>query len=152
MKIGLISDTHGKLRNEVFDAFGDVELIIHAGDIGSAEIITALEAIAPVHAVHGNMDGFEIRRLYQETIALDVAGKRIQVAHGHLLGSPNPENLRAEYPDADVIIYGHTHQKLLDAAPPLVVNPGAAGPARFNLRPSVAILTVPSLQVSFVDL
>lgn len=152
MKVGLISDTHGKLRNEVFDAFANVDLILHAGDIGSADIVTALEAIAPVHAVHGNTDGFGLRAVYPEELQLTFEGKRIHIVHGHQLGSPTPAKLRAGHSSADVIVYGHTHMPLLDAAPPLVVNPGAAGPARFNLKPSVAILVMPSLQVSFIEL
>jgi len=152
MRVGLISDTHGKLRNEVFDCFADVELILHAGDIGSLDIITELEAIAPVRAVHGNTDDSAIRARYGERLEIDVAGKRIAMTHGHLLGTPTPLELRAAFPDADVIVYGHTHRALLDGGKPLVVNPGAAGPARFKARPSVAILEVASLDITFVDL
>jgi len=151
-RIGLISDTHGKLRNQVFDAFAHVDLILHAGDIGHPDIITELESLAPVRAVHGNTDGFELRSRYPESLDVTVAGKRIRVVHGHMLGSPTPANLRAQNPDTDVIVYGHTHKPLLDKAAPLVVNPGAAGPARFKLKPSVAILTVPDLEVVFIDL
>ena len=153
MRVGLISDTHGKLRNEVFDRFQNIELILHAGDIGSPDIITQLETISPVRAVHGNTDDFAIRKTYGEEVKLELAGKSIVVVHGHLLGSPTPTNLRATYPHADLIVYGHTHKPLFDAATrPFVVNPGAAGPARFNLKPSVAILDLPSLRVSFLDL
>ena len=151
-RIGLISDTHGKLRHEVFAAFADVDLILHAGDIGNPDIITELETLAPVRAVHGNTDGFELRSRYPEALDATVEGKRIRVVHGHLLGAPTPQGLRAQNPDADVIVYGHTHRPLLDEAAPLVVNPGAAGPARFKLKPSVAILTVPDLKVVFIDL
>lgn len=151
-RIGLISDTHGKLRPEVFDRFEGVDVILHAGDIGSPDIITELEAIAPVHAVHGNTDSFDISAKFGETVAIDVEGKRVIVAHGHLLGSPTPSRLRQAFPNADIIVYGHTHKPLQDAGPPLVVNPGAAGPARFNLKPSVAILELPSLSLSFLDL
>ena len=114
--------------------------------------MTELAAIAPVHAVHGNTDALDLRRLYAETIEVVVAERRIRVVHGHLLGAPTPANLRTRYPDADVIVYGHTHKPLLDVAVPMVVNPGAAGPARFNLRPSVAILALPELKVTFCDL
>jgi uncharacterized protein len=151
-RIGLISDTHGKLRNTVFAVFADVELILHAGDIGHPDIITELETLAPVRAVHGNTDGLELRSRHPEALAVTVAEKLIRVVHGHVLGSPTPASLRAQNPDADVIVYGHTHMPLLDKALPLVVNPGAAGPARFKLKPSVAILTVPDLEVVFIDL
>ena len=153
MRIGLISDTHGKLRNEVFQAFEGVELILHAGDIGYPDIITELEAIAPVQAVHGNTDGFDVRERWGDVAKVTATGKQVVVVHGHLLGAPRPENLRAAYPQADVIVYGHTHKPLLDVAEtPLVINPGAAGAARFNLKPSVAILTLPALTVEFIEL
>lgn len=153
MRIGLISDTHGKLRNEVFARFEGVDLILHAGDVGRPDILADLAAIAPVKAVYGNTDGFDVRSSCPEMVEVDEAGKRIVVVHGHLLGSPTPQNLRAAYPDAAVIVYGHTHKPLFDdSATPLVINPGAAGAARFHFKPSVAVLEVPSLQVQFFDI
>jgi uncharacterized protein len=152
VRVGLISDTHGKLRPEVFEAFNAVDVILHAGDIGSLDIITALEAIAPVHAVHGNTDDFDVRARYGETVDIGLDGKRIVVVHGHLLGSPTPERLRNAFPDADVIVYGHTHKPLVNQVAPMIVNPGAAGPARFKLKPSVAILEIPAMSITFVDL
>ena len=152
MKVGLISDTHGKLRPEVFEAFSTVDVILHAGDIGSLHIITELEAIAPVHAVHGNTDDFDVRARYGESVDVELDGKRVVVVHGHLLGSPTPERLRNAFPQADVIVYGHTHKPLVNQVAPMIVNPGAAGPARFKLKPSVAILEVPAMSVTFVEL
>ena len=150
VRVGLISDTHGKLRAEVFSVFENVDAIVHAGDIGDNDIITELEAIAPVYAVHGNTDSMEVAPAEQR---VRLGERIIVVAHGHLLGAPTPSNLRARYPDCDVIVYGHTHKPLVDdAARPLVVNPGAAGPARFNLRPSVAILDVATLKVDYFGL
>ncbi|MGQ0814494.1 MAG: metallophosphoesterase family protein [Gemmatimonadota bacterium] len=151
-RIGLISDTHGKLRAQVFELFTDVDLILHAGDIGSADIITELQTIARVHAVHGNTDDFDIRARFHESAEVEFAGLHIVVTHGHLLGVPTPGALRQAFPNADVIVYGHTHKPLLDPGRPLVVNPGAAGPARFNLEPSVAILDASSLEVEFLNL
>src|SRR5690606_6929887 len=143
MRIGLISDTHGQLRPAVFDRFQDVDHILHAGDIGTPDILVELEVLAPVTAVWGNTDGFAVRARVPETAEVVLAGRRIVVVHGHQFGSPTPAELRAAHPNADVVVYGHTHRPLLDRnGSPLVVNPGAAGPARFNLRPSVAILTL----------
>lgn len=143
MRIGLISDTHGQLRAAVFDRFHGVDHILHAGDIGSPEILVELEALAPVTAAWGNTDGFAVRARVPETAELVLAERRIVVVHGHQLGSPTPAGLRAAYPTADIVVYGHTHRPLLDRdGSPLVVNPGAAGPARFKLQPSVAILTL----------
>jgi uncharacterized protein len=153
MKVGLISDTHGKLRPEVFSVFEGVDVILHAGDIGSLDIITELETIAPVHAVHGNTDDSDVRDRYGEVAEVKLEGVTITIAHGHLLGSPTPRSLRSKFPNTDVIIYGHTHVALIDRnATPLVINPGAAGPARFNLRPSVAVLDLPSLEVAQVSI
>src|SRR5215216_190570 len=101
MKVGLISDTHGKLRNEVFEVFAGVNLVLHAGDIGSIDIITALQTIAPVKAVHGNTDDFAIRNMYGDQLDLELEGKNLVVVHGHLLGSPTPAALRAAFPDVD---------------------------------------------------
>lgn len=152
MKIGLISDTHGKLRSEVFAAFDGVDIILHAGDIGSTDIITELETIAPVHAVHGNTDDLEIAARHGESVEIELAGKRITVVHGHLLGAPTPKLLRQAFPRADVIVYGHTHKPLHDTAHPVVINPGAAGPARFKIKPTVAVLELPSLSVTYIEL
>src|SRR6188768_3047522 len=100
MRIGLISDTHGKLRPAVFERLAGVDLIFHAGDIGSLDIITELETIAPVQAVHGNTDDFDVRDRYRETLELVADGKRIAVTHGHLIASLTPVGLRGLFPDA----------------------------------------------------
>ena len=140
MRIGLISDTHGKLRNAVFHHFEGVDRILHAGDIGPYDIVVELEAVAPVTAVFGNTDRSDVRQRVAEVAELDVAGHRIAVLHGHQLGTPKPEGLRAALPDADIIVYGHTHRPLVDRNGALVINPGSAGAARFGLDPSVAVL------------
>lgn len=141
--IGLISDTHGRLRNEVFALFEGVERILHAGDIGPLDLLAELEAIAPVTAVWGNTDRFDVRAAVSERAWVEVESRRVLVTHGHQLGSPRPDSLRAAHPDADVIVYGHTHRPLVDGnGSSLVVNPGSAGAARFGLAPSVALLTV----------
>ena len=139
--VGLISDTHGLVRPEVHTALADVELILHAGDVGGDEILDELSIIAPIHAVFGNTDEPGNPRL-PAAIDIDVGGLKIHVSHGHELGVPKPEKLLARYA-ADIIVYGHTHVPLVTKADGrLVVNPGAAGPARFDILPSVAILEV----------
>jgi putative phosphoesterase len=138
--ICLISDTHGLVRPDVFAALEGVELIYHAGDVGEG-VLDELAVIAPVHAVFGNTDPTDDPRL-AASIERTIEGVRIHVSHGHELGSPSPERLIARY-DADVIVYGHTHQqKVVEADGRLVVNPGSAGPRRFKLRPSVAVLGI----------
>lgn len=142
MRLGLISDTHNLLRPEVFEMFRGVDRILHAGDIGEPDILTALEAIAPVTAVWGNTDGFEIRGRVPEVIEERIEGFAFLLIHGHQLGSPTPDKLNRAYPDAEVIVYGHTHKPLLTVVDQVVtvMNPGAAGPFRFGLPASVGIM------------
>lgn len=138
--IGLISDTHGLLRPEVFRAFADVELILHAGDVGPG-VLEELETIAPVSAVYGNTDAPGTPGLVA-SIEREIDGVRVHVSHGHELGSPRPKALLVAY-DADVIVYGHTHRQLIhQEGARWAVNPGSAGPRRFNLPASVALLRV----------
>lgn len=142
-RVGLISDTHGLLRASVFDALSGASRILHAGDIGDPAILVELEAIAPVTAVWGNVDGFDVRQRVQEVAEVEVGGKRIVVVHGHLLGSPTPAALLRLYPAADIVVFGHTHEpEVARIGGRLAVNPGSAGPARFRLKPSVGMLTV----------
>ena len=139
--IGLISDTHGLLRTDVFTALDGVDLILHAGDVGGDDILDELAAIAPVLAVFGNTDPAGHPRL-AGCIDRAVGGVTIHVSHGHEVGSPTPDKLLAIYP-ADVIVYGHTHKALIAwHGLRLVINPGAAGPRRFHLLPSVALLRI----------
>lgn len=142
MRLGIISDTHGMLRPEVFDAFAEVDRILHAGDIGPLELLAELEAIAPVTAVSGNTDGFEVCRAVPEVVETEIEGTRFVLVHGHQLGTPTPESLLAAYPEAEVIIYGHTHRPLLTVLDRVVtvMNPGGAGARRFNLPASVGIM------------
>jgi putative phosphoesterase len=150
--VGLISDTHGLVRPGVHNALTGVDLILHAGDVGGAGILEELRLIAPVKAVFGNTDPPDDPDLI-EAIDFELGGVRIHVSHGHELGSPTPAKLAVRY-DADVVIYGHTHRQLvtnLDGR--TFVNPGAAGPRRFNLKPSVGRLTIVngSAEVEIID-
>ncbi|HVA56489.1 MAG: metallophosphoesterase family protein [Gemmatimonadaceae bacterium] len=134
--VGLIADTHGLVRPELFAALAGVEVILHAGDVGEG-VLEDLSAIAPVRAVYGNTDRTDDPRLPVERLE-EFDGVRVHVSHGHELGSPTPEALLAAY-DADVLVYGHTHRPLLVRADGRwVVNPGAAGPRRFDIVPSIA--------------
>lgn len=139
--IGLISDTHGQLRAGVHEAFSGVDLILHAGDVGGDEILDELSLIAPVEAVYGNTDDPGNPRLQAE-IVRQIGGLVIHVGHGHESGKLTADALLERY-TADVLVYGHTHkQSVTRREGRLVINPGAAGPRRFHLMPSVARLTV----------
>jgi uncharacterized protein len=142
MRLGVISDTHGLLRPEVFDAFEGVDHILHAGDVGKPELLSDLEALATVTAVYGNTDGAELRRMLPQVASLELDGFDIVVTHGDQLGSPTPDALHSAFPDAQIIVYGHTHRPLLTIVDVVVtvMNPGGAGARRFGLPPSVGIL------------
>jgi putative phosphoesterase len=142
MRLGVISDTHGLLRPEVFDAFAHVDHILHAGDIGSLELLAELEALGPVTAVYGNTDGFDLRNRVPRVARVELDGFDIVVTHGDQFGSPTPEKLNAAYPEAQILVYGHTHRPLLTIVDVVVtvMNPGSAGPRRFTIPPSVGIL------------
>jgi uncharacterized protein len=142
MRLGVISDTHGLLRPEVYDAFVRVDHILHAGDIGSLEILAELEALAAVTAVYGNTDGVEIRQRVPQVARIELDGFDIVVTHGDQFGSPTPEKLNAAFPEAEILVYGHTHRPLLTLVDVVVtvMNPGGAGARRFGLPPSVGII------------
>ena len=151
--IGLISDTHGLVRPDVHTALAGVELILHAGDVGGDDVLDELQLIAPVRAVRGNTDPPDDRRT-PPSIDTDIGGVRVHVSHGHEVGAPTPDRLLERY-DADVIVYGHTHKQVIaNVGSRWVVNPGAAGPRRFDLLPSVAKMVVHEgrVAVEIIDL
>jgi uncharacterized protein len=150
--IGLVSDTHGLVRSGLFRALGGVSQILHAGDVGGRDVLDMLRSIAPVQAVYGNVD--PIDGVLPDEIVTEVGGLSIHVSHGHELGSPTPAKLLSRY-SADVLVFGHTHHALVErSGKRLVINPGAAGPKRFDVKPSVAILRVANgtAQVEIVPL
>ena len=141
--VGVIADTHGLLRPEVAAAFAGVSLILHAGDVGGSAVLAALSAIAPVEAVFGNVDDVHDPSLARERV-VTLGGVTIHVSHGHELGRPTAELLLARY-RGDVVIFGHTHKAVVVRDGDRVAcNPGAAGPRRFDVKPSVARLTITS--------
>ena len=149
MIVWLISDTHGMVRTDVHTAFAGVDLILHAGDVGGADILDELALIAPVRAVFGNTDPVDESGLV-EALTFTIEGVRVHVSHGHEVGRITPEALAAAY-DADLIVYGHTHRQRVDRVNGAwIVNPGAAGARRFDLMPSVARAVLEDGTVSVV--
>ncbi|MGH7548029.1 MAG: metallophosphoesterase family protein [Gemmatimonadales bacterium] len=142
MRLGVIADTHGLLRPEVFDMFQAVDHILHGGDVGKWEILTDLAAVAPVTAVYGNVDPPDLRSRLPQVATVELDGFEIVVTHGDQFGHPTPEKLHAAFPRAEIIVYGHTHQPLLQLVDRTVtvMNPGSAGSARFDFKPSVGIM------------
>ena len=136
MRIGVLSDTHGLLRPEAMDALRGSEQIVHAGDVGDAKILDVLRAIAPLTAVRGNVDG-DLASLLPKTAMLRAGGIAIYVHHGNDRRNMEPP------PGTDVVISGHTHEPRVEEVDGvLYLNPGSAGPRRFHLPVTVAILTV----------
>jgi hypothetical protein len=142
VRLGIIADTHGLLRPEVFQAFEGVDHILHAGDVGPAALLSELGGIAPVTAVYGNTDDFDVRGALPQVATVELDGFTIVVTHGDQFGMPTPEKLHAAFPQAEVLVFGHTHRPLLTLVDVVVtaMNPGGAGPRRFGLPPSVGIM------------
>jgi putative phosphoesterase len=136
--IGVISDTHGLIRPEVAEAFSGVDLILHAGDIGTAEVIKELRSIAPVVAVRGNNDRGPWADTIPETEVVQIGNVSIYILHD-LKGidlSPAARGFQ-------VVISGHSHRPSIETRDEvLFLNPGSAGPRRFKLPVTVARLTV----------
>ena len=144
LRIGVVSDTHGLLRPEVLDAFAGASHILHAGDIGGVEVLRDLERIAPVTAVAGNNDGFRCGKA-GITARVELGGVRFFLTH--ILDRPRrpkPEVVRdLSRQPADVVVFGHSHlphDELVDGV--RYLNPASAGPRRFSLPVSVAVLEV----------
>ena len=142
MRLGVISDTHGMLRPMVTDVFRDVDRIIHCGDVGSPRILDQLALLAPVSTAYGNTDGFDVRARSTRVVRLECNGHITIALHGDQFGMPTPRMLMDEFPDAETILYGHTHKPLIDQSGGIVtvMNPGAAGAVRCSCQPSVGII------------
>jgi len=142
VRLGVISDTHGLLRPEVFEVFKQVDHILHAGDVGEPQVLIELESIAHVTAVYGNADPPELRSRLPQVAELELDGFAIVVTHGDQFGHPTPAKLHDAFPRSEIIVYGHTHKPLLELVDRTVtvMNPGGAGQARFKLKPSVGIM------------
>ncbi|MET0625365.1 MAG: metallophosphoesterase family protein [Pyrinomonadaceae bacterium] len=136
--VGVISDTHGLLRPEASEALAGSKLIIHAGDIGGAEVIEALRRIAPVVAVRGNNDRGAWADEFAEYEVVEVGGAFVYVLHdlNELDISPSAAGFR-------VVVSGHSHKPLAEERRGvLYLNPGSAGPRRFKLPVTLARLNV----------
>lgn len=142
VRLGVISDTHGMLRPQVFEIFREVDHILHGGDVGRSDLLVELRALAPVTAVYGNSDGFDARKGLPQVAELELDGFSIVVTHGDQFGSPTPAKLVEAFPSAEIIIFGHSHKPLLELVDKTitVMNPGGAGAPRFGIPPSVGIL------------
>jgi uncharacterized protein len=141
MKLGIVSDTHGLVRPALMGAFDGVIEILHAGDVGDDEVTAILETLAPVRAVRGNVDGPDL----PESLEFELAGFRFAIAHGHLFAAKNRHrNLARAFPNANFILYGHTHVPVLEVVAGItIINPGSAGSKRFKQPVTCGILELP---------
>lgn len=144
MLIGVISDTHGLLRPEAIAALRGSEHILHAGDVGSPEILDQLRSIAPVSVVRGNVDDGPWAELLPETEVVELAGASVYMLHDLKQLDLDPRSAGFA-----VVVSGHTHQpKSEERNGVLYLNPGSAGPRRFRLPITVALLHVEDGSVS----
>lgn len=150
MLVGVISDTHGLLRPEVPPALAGVEHILHAGDVGDAAILDALRAIAPVTAIRGNVDVSGACAKLPETELVELGGVSIYMLHD--LGALDLDPVSA---GISVVISGHSHKPAIERRKGvLYFNPGSAGPRRFSLPVSLALLSIDEgrLEPRLIDL
>ena len=134
--IGLISDTHGLLRQEVVDNLNDCNLIIHAGDIGKYEVIENLSKICNVEFIIGNCD--KNKEIAKEDRIIEIYNKRIYLIH-----DISKVNINLEEENIDIVVYGHSHKNnIYEDNGILYINPGSVGPRRFNLPISMAKIKV----------
>ena len=136
--VRLISDTHGLLRPQAEAALEGANLILHAGDVGREGILSALNSIAPVAAVRGNVDAGDWAEALPPTQSVQVDGAQIYMIHDRadLIAHPPP-------PDCAVVVFGHSHKPLIETRDGvLYINPGSAGPRRFSLPTTIARLQI----------
>ena len=150
VKVGILSDTHGYLDSRIAEVIRDCDHAIHAGDIMGAQVLEQLQPRNTVVAIAGNNDfpalwdrsEAAIVSALPKTAQLELPGGMIKVEHGHRFGAhPDHEQLRWDHAEARLIVYGHTHKRVIDQnAEPWVVNPGAAGRERTKGGPSCLVL------------
>lgn len=153
-QILLLSDTHGALHPEILSLAMDADLVVHAGDLGNAAVIESLQqSVGSVHCVLGNNDveakwpyeGHDILRNLPESLRIPLPRGLLVVEHGHRANPAKKRHqiLRHRYPEARVVVYGHSHRLVIDRdQTPWIVNPGAAGRSRTFGGPTCVVLTI----------
>lgn len=134
-RIGVLSDTHGKLRDEVIEILRECEVIIHAGDINTPQVVEKLREIAPLYTVRGNADK-EWAQGIPETLSEEICGLRVFMVH-------NKKQIPKDVGNYDLIVFGHSHKyEERREGSCLYLNPGSCGPRRFSQPVTVAVLEV----------
>lgn len=150
-RLGVISDTHGLVRPEALALLAGCELIVHAGDVGKQEVLDELRTIAPVIAVRGNNDKGEWAQSLPETEVVEFAGLYLYIFH-----DLNELDLDPAAAGFQVVITGHSHRpEIVQREAVLYLNPGSAGPRRFRLPISLALLEVveekPTARIELIE-
>jgi hypothetical protein len=149
MRIGVISDTHGLLRPQALDALAGAEHILHAGDVGDIAILDALRAIAPVTAIRGNVDVYGACAELPATDFVELGEKIFYLVH-----SVHDLDIHPSVAGVAVVVSGHSHRASVEERDGvLYLNPGSAGPRRFELPVTVALVDVgEDVRVRIVEL
>ncbi len=160
--VGILSDSHGYLVPDIRTIVNQCDYIVHAGDISSAQVLEQLQPKKSLIVVAGNNDYPAAWRNEEATIAdtlpdmakLELPGGCLIVEHGHRLGNhPDHNQFRRDYSEARLIVYGHTHHRVIDqSSEPWVVNPGASGKTRTHGGPSCLILHASKLAWSIEEI
>jgi uncharacterized protein len=138
MLVGVISDTHGLLRPEALAALAGVEHILHAGDVGQIEILESLRAIAPLTAIRGNIDTGGACAELPATEMVELGGRLFYLVH-----AIDDLDISPAAAGVDVVVFGHSHKPSIERRNEVVyLNPGSAGPRRFQLPVTLALVTV----------
>lgn len=143
-RIGLISDTHGLIRPQAMETLRGVEIILHAGDIGRPEVLTSLQALAPVVAVKGNVDREDWARAIPGIVNIRINDVKLQLIHNAL-------DVKSDLRSAGYhgVVSGHSHKPCVIQRNDLLwINPGSAGPRRFKLPVTVGLLSLSDADMS----
>lgn len=146
MIVGIISDTHGLLRESVIDNLKDCSLIIHAGDIGNIKIIDSLEKISKVICIKGNCDKGEDLKLIPKYETIDILGSKLYIIH-------DIKDMKDEPSKYDLIICGHSHKSSINIINNIIyINPGSVGPRRFKLPITMMKLNITNKIITESDI
>jgi len=154
MRVGVLSDTHIPSRalgipSRVVEAFEGVDLILHAGDVSVRAALDDLAALAPVHAVAGNIDDASLQGALPVQLRLDIGGVTVGMVHDSGPSKGRRERMRRRFPGARVVVYGHSHMPVVEDRDGLMLlNPGSACDPRRAKVPTVAILEIAGGDVS----
>jgi putative phosphoesterase len=157
VRLAIVSDTHlpkggrRRLPEACVERLREADAILHAGDFVTLDVLRELEALGPpVHAVHGNVDGPALRALLPEARVIEAAGARIAMVHDAGPSGGRLERMRGRFPDADAVVFGHSHLPLLEEVEGFAIfNPGSPTERRRAPRHTMGMATVRDGRVAF---